>query len=221
MMTVEEIANPKMKKIAAIVIGLVIVVVGIKFLQATFTRASDVAPRDVIISEIMANSSKVSWATGQAAQAVIEYGTSPTSLNFFAPETKKTTDHTVDLTLLSPETTYYFQIRVGDKTYDNGGVPWSFTTKGNSSVVPSPTLKPTITSTSPTPTPVSTVDLPAPTKKVDCGGTDCAAIKAKLGKGCTTQDYFRCLNSISPTLSTTSATTSSATPSATPTSGAI
>jgi len=216
-MNVEKIPSSGLRKVAAIVIGLVVIVVAIKLIQITFTRASDVAPRDVVISEITANSSKVAWTTGQAAQAVIEYGTSPTSLNFFAPETKKTTDHAVDLTLLSPETTYYFRIRIGDKVYNNGGVPWSFSTRGRNQPSPPPkkspppTVKPTAVPTSPTPTPVSTVDLPEPTKKVECGGTDCAAIKAKITKGCTTQDYFRCLNSTAPT----------ATPSATPTSGSI
>jgi len=210
MMIVEEVSKSKLKKIVAIVVGLIIVGVGVKLMQAVFTRASDVSPRDVIISEIATNSSKVGWSTGQASQAVIEYGTSPTSLNFFAPETQKTINHSVDLTLLSPETIYYFQIRIGDKLYDNGGVPWSFTTKGKNSIAPSPkkvispVLKPTtINQTSstltPTPTPVSTVDLPEPTKKVDCSGTDCATIKAKLGKGCTTQEYFRCVRSTSTT----------------------
>jgi hypothetical protein len=145
---------------------------------------------------------KISWATGVDTQAVIEYGTSPTALNFFAPEAQKGKNHSVDLTLLSPSSTYYFQVRIGDQKYDNGGVPWTFTTKGTeaSQIVPSPTP----TSSANQPTPIQQLRIDDNTS--GCNETDCAKIKEKLGKGCSTQDYFKCLRSLTPTEATATST---------------
>src|SRR3990167_924868 len=135
--------NPKLTKISAIIIGIA-VFIGLVFLYFTIfgTRAADYEPRDVVVSNIEKNSVRVTWATGVDTQGVVEYGTTPTALNFFAPEASKGKTHSLDLTLLSPNTTYYFDIRVGDKKYDNGGVPWTFTTKGAESSV-APTTAPT------------------------------------------------------------------------------
>lgn len=187
--------NPKLMKISSIGIGIAIsillIVMGFKVFSGVFTRAADFEPRDVVVSNIAENSAKLSWATGVETQGVVEYGTSPTSLNFFAPEPQKTKTHSVDLTLLSPNTTYYFQIRIGDKKYDNGGVPWTFTTKDTTkSAVPSPTP---LTNPTAKPTPVQTLEIPTTgTPAQVCNETDCEKIKAKLGKGCTLQDYFKC-----------------------------
>ncbi|KKP70631.1 MAG: putative secreted protein containing fibronectin type III-like protein [Candidatus Roizmanbacteria bacterium GW2011_GWA2_35_19] len=106
--------NPVVTKILAIVVGIVIFI-GILVIgfQLVGTRAADVEPRDVVVSNIEKNSVKISWATGVDTQAVLEYGTTPTTLNFFAPEATKGKAHTLDLTLLSPNTTYYFDIRIG------------------------------------------------------------------------------------------------------------
>ncbi|MEK7633866.1 MAG: fibronectin type III domain-containing protein [Patescibacteria group bacterium] len=187
--------NPAIKKISAIVIGLVIFV-GLVFLYFTVfgTRAADFDPRDVVVSNIEKNSARITWATGVDTQGVVEYGTTPTALNFFAPEATKGKTHSLDLTLLSPNTTYYFDIRVGDTKYDNGGVPWTFTTKGTESSVPTtPTSAPTETVSQPTP--VQTLEISDGTS---CNETDCAKIKEKLGKGCSTQDYFLCLKKPTP-----------------------
>ncbi len=187
-------------KLASIGIGVVIaillLVMGFKVFSGVFTRAADFEPRDVVVSNIAQNSAKLSWTTGVETQGVVEYGTSPTSLNFFAPEPQKIKTHAVDLTLLSPNTTYYFQIRIGDKKYDNGGVPWTFTTKGTEkSVVPTttPLVNPTAK-----PTPVQRLEIPV-TPRAVCDETDCTKIKEKLGKGCTTQDYFKCIKKLTPT----------------------
>jgi len=124
---------------------------------------------------------------------VVEYGTTPTALNFFAPEPTKTKTHTIDLTLLSPNTTYYFDIRVGDTKYDNGGVPWTFTTKGIEASVITPSATPTqpFDSAQAKPTPIQRLKISDGTE--GCTETDCNKIKSKLGKGCSTQDYMKCL----------------------------
>ena len=204
--------NPKLTRIASIAIGVVIAIVliimGFRLFSTVFTRASDMEPRDVVVSDMTQNSVKVTWSTGIETQGVIEYGTSPTALNFFAPESTRSKSHQQELTLLSPNTTYYFQIRVGDKKYDNGGVPWTFTTRlteGSQIISPTPNT-PAPTSAVTGPTPVQSVDVPATSEIQGCNETDCAKIKTLLGKGCSTQDYFKCILKPTP----------SATPSATP-----
>jgi len=188
--------NPVIKKTAAIIIGIVIfigLVVG--YFTIFGTRAADYEPRDVIISNIEKNSVRTSWATGVDTQGVVEYGTTPTALNFFAPEATKDKTHSLDLTLLSPNTTYYFDIRIGDKKYDNGGVPWTFTTKGAESSVATPTSTP-FDSAQGKPTPFQRLQISDGT---NCTENDCVKIKEKLGKGCSTQDYFKCLRKLTPT----------------------
>jgi len=201
--------NPKTIRIASIVIGtilaIVLIMVGFRVMQSVFTRATDIQPREVIISDISQSSVKVSWSTGTETQGVVEYGTSPTALNFFAPEAQKTLAHIVDLTLLSPTTTYYFQIRIGDQKFDNGGVPWTFTTKSSKDVqseaVPTATIAVTpTTAVTPsggvTPTPMQKLvvgtEAPSQAPVATCNETDCAKVKEKIGNGCTTRDYFLC-----------------------------
>ena len=188
--------SPVIKKVSAIVIGIVIFVVLVFGYFTIFgTRAADFEPRDVIVSNIEKNSVRATWATGVDSQGVVEYGTTPTALNFFAPEATKTKTHSIDLTLLSPNTTYYFDVRVGDTKYDNGGVPWTFTTKGaETSVGTTPTIAPTQAVAQPTP--VQTLQISDGT---NCTETDCEKIKTLLGKGCSTQDYFLCLKKLTPT----------------------
>ncbi len=217
--------NQKFIKIIPVALGVAIsavLIIAFVLISGVFTRASDYEPRDVIISNIEQNSARISWTTSIETQGVIEYGTTPTALNFFAPEPQRTKNHSVDLTLLSPSTTYYFQIRISDKKYDNGGVPWTFATKasGRSQIsTPRPVMTiantPTITQSSPTPLKKITIQAsPTPlqklkivdnqTSKEECSEeSDCTKIKQKLGKGCTTQDYFRCLRKLTPTLSLT------------------
>jgi len=185
--------NPILKKISAIFIGIFVFAALVYGYFTIFSsRASDTSPRDVIISNIEKNSVKVVWTTGVESQGIIEYGTTPTALNFFAPESIKTKSHSVDLTLLSPDTTYYFDIRVGDSKFDNGGVPWNFTTKGTdvSAGTPSTATIPTAGTINKSPTPIQRLVISDGT---NCSETDCMRVKQKLGKGCSTQDYIKCI----------------------------
>jgi len=201
----------KPAKILSIVIGVLIsfliIFMGFKLMQKVFTRASDTIPRDVVVSETTGNSAKVGWSTDQESQGVIEYGTSPTALNFYAPEASRTKIHTVDLTLLSPNTTYYFQIRIGDTKADNGGVPWTFSTKtnANSQQTATPTsgimpttprsVIPTSVNGQPTLIPTQSVSIPNTDAStvLTCGETDCVKICQKLtaGTGCEMSDFIK------------------------------
>lgn len=220
-----KIDKTNLPKILSIIIGsllaIVVLFIGFKVVSGLFTKAADAAPREVLITGITQNSAKLGWSTDQETQGVVEYGTSPTSLNFFAPEAAKGQKHTVDLSLLSPNTTYYFQVRIGDQKYDNGGVPWTFTTKakGDAATTGTPTPSPSaagITDTPNAPTVTSGassstgpiirptsgihVDLPKPTNtpmplptlaSFVCGETDCIKICQKIGKTCSSQDWMR------------------------------
>ncbi|OGK19333.1 hypothetical protein A3G67_00310 [Candidatus Roizmanbacteria bacterium RIFCSPLOWO2_12_FULL_40_12] len=197
--------NKKLIKTASIIVGVIlsilVVIVGFNLIQNVFTSASDVEPRDVLVTEKTENSAKITWTTGQETEGVVQYGLSPTSLNSVGqPETQKSSTHSVTLTLLSPATTYYFQILAGGKTFDNGGVPWTFSTlekkdsvAGQGPVLLSPTVVPTSVLQA---TPAPSV---APQVCAEASGTNCEAIKSKLGKGCDTQDYFKCVRKLTAT----------------------
>lgn len=226
-----------LKKSSAIFVGIILsiplAIFGFFAYQNVATRASDAEPRDVVISKITDSSALISWTTDQETQGVIEYGTAPTALVFFAPEAQQARRHEVELTLLTPKTTHYFQIKVGDETFDNGGVPWTFTTKGtgeaDEEATPSATLAPqsppatsptSVAETSPgqtiSPTPVPTQPAATPTSaEVSCEDeTDCQKILQKLNKGCSTADYVRCIKRSAPTATFTPVPTS---PEASPT----
>lgn len=185
----------KLPKLTAVVVGsiisLALIIIGFTVLRAG--RAEDQTPRDVVVSDTTSNSAKITWATGNPTQGVVEYGVSPTALNLLAPETGVDLSHEVELTLLTPATTYYFQISIGGKKYDNAGVPWTFSTRSSDEEgfeEASPTL-------SLTPTPSSPEVIVSPVST--CNEITCEGIKQKLGKECTTQDYVKCIKRTSPT----------------------
>lgn len=172
--------KPKIAKPITIAIGAIISIlllgVGWYLVQGSSIRASDDEPRDVVVTNITGNSARVEWTTGQSTQGVIEYGTAEEALVFFAPETQQGLTHAVDLTLLTPATTHYFQIKIGDKAYTNGGTgkPWQFTTrtKDGQIVVPTgaksqeatPSASPTISS-APSSSSTDTIPTLFPTNK--------------------------------------------------------
>lgn len=190
--------NNKLSRVTSIGVGIgasvLLLVLGFGVIQRTFIKADDLLPRDVIISEVGPNSAKITWTTSSKTQGVIEYGTSPTALNFFAPESQSTDTHSVDLTLLTPTTTYHFQIRIGDKKFDNGGVPWSFTTKGpgekagDASLSPAAAVAPVVPVVTIQPTQGQTsVEVQSDTEKpppaLSCSSTDCTTICTQVNEG--------------------------------------
>lgn len=169
------------KHIAAIsvgtLLGIPLMLVGFIQLQgAVFTRASDSAPRDVVINEVTDTTAIIHWTTDQLTQGTILYGTSPTELRLTAPEYEKTGDHTVTINLLAPDTTYYFQIKIGEDIYSNGAEPWTFKTKpvGYQNITPTETVPATSNSSCPL-------------------TDDCSIIQKELGKSCTSVEYVQCL----------------------------
>lgn len=221
--------RPKLSTIIAISVGIVLSIPALfgtfYLFQANFTQATNTMPRDVIITEITTTSAKVSWTTDQEVQSVIEYGTSPSALVFYAPETKKTKDHHVELDLLTPKTTHYFQIRVEEERFDNVGSPWTFITK-STGTDKEPSKQPILPTQGLAGSQQTVIPLTSrvPTVMVNsCVETDCRRIQQKFGKGCNITDYIKCLNTsttgptATPSASLTSSPTST-TPTVTPTS---
>lgn len=200
------VKTPDKMRIFAIITGLL---VGLPlctyaFFSASsfFARASDEIPRDVSISSIDRSSATIHWTTDKETLSVIEYGLSPGELTLYAPELSAKRDHEVELTLLTPGSTYYFQIKNKNTVYDNAGVPWTFTTK-TSHDEEAEQIKGITTRL----TPVATKSPPrSPTVALStssCTETSCEAIKSKLGRGCSAKDYVQCISktgSVSPSL---------------------
>lgn len=199
------------RKVLAMTIGGIVSVVlaylVFGMVQGRLTRASDETPQQVQITNVTGTTATISWKTPiEADGGVIQYGVSPASLGSFAPiEGEKSLNHTVDLSLLTPATTYYFQIVYGeDRVYDNGGAPWTFVTKGDD-VLDTTGLNLENTAAAPSPTPAQAIVVPtsapaAPaattetsTTTSSCNYSDCETIKSKLGQGCSTQEYMQCL----------------------------
>ncbi len=222
--------------IAAIVYGIYIL------LQQTAisTRANEEAPSNVIIQPSGTNQVQVSWETGTETSAVIEYGSSPdaNSLTKVAISEATSRNHSVDISQLEPGT-YYFQIRIGENVYDNGGVYWSFTVPGeeetSNEATSEATISPSVSTTVvPTPTPSKSPIQPAdteasssatitpqplttPTPGINpavsiCTSTNCSQIQSNLGSLCTTQDYLKCIFSNSTATPTPSTQTASPSP---------
>lgn len=149
------------------------------------TQATDMRPEEVVATSITKSSATITWTTGKGTQGVVEYGTTPQNLVYFGPETEPKKEHSVPLTLLSPATTYYFRLNIDGVTFDNEGVPWTFTTKTKDGSDVAEAVKGiatrNISGTSPTPT------------LAGCSYETCKEIQDHLGRGCGSADYLKCL----------------------------
>ncbi len=209
------------------------------FIFRTTTRANEEAPLNISVKPA-GSSAEVTWQTPVETIAVIEYGTQqdPSSFSEFAFSETPTTEHSVDMSALLPNTTYYFQIRIGETVYDNEGALWSFTTTASTVTDPDIDIPATTPSLSQQPTPalsatpsatlspsprvatVSATPVAVPTGAIDsCPYTDCPTVFRNLGSQCTTADYIQCLQRgggpALPTAIPTTASTSTATSSGT------
>lgn len=82
----------------------------------------------VNITDVRDGSFVVTWETNTASDGYVDWGTSTPPGNTAADSVASTTTHLVQLSGLNPSTTYYFQVRSGTTTDDNGGAYYSVTT---------------------------------------------------------------------------------------------
>jgi len=97
-------------------------------------------PENVQVTNITEQTATIIWTTQKAIQGLVSYGLSPTNLTLIQPETAPAINHQVNLTGLLPGSSYFFVIKIGDKTFDNNGQPYTFATKPREAPpTPSPT----------------------------------------------------------------------------------
>ena len=122
-----------------IIIGSVIggvALIGIIYFTYVFltgarpSQASEDAPQNVQVVEATADKVQVKWSTPTEAVTAIQYGTEPDAASFksLPASGSPNTQHSIDISSLEPGVTYYFQIVVGEETFNNEGSFWSFTT---------------------------------------------------------------------------------------------
>jgi hypothetical protein len=196
------------KKYLPILIGGLVSIplaIGAFFLtQGAMARANTAKPVNVKVTNISDSKAIITWTTDQESQGVVEYGSTPDKINIYAPEISEKTVHKVELTLLTPNTPYYYRIRIGEEVYDNEGIAWTFRTKGEGGIEPTssaqddpdalPTVEVLINPILRLPTATASIMLYEPTKPPTCPNTtDCELIKAKLGKECSSAEYVACL----------------------------
>jgi len=124
----------------AIIVGVVLSMGKIRTFLGGATGG--LRPEGVRVTNITANSANVIWQTSKPVAGQIEYGTTPGSFLLRNTETAQTSDHSLVLSPLLPETIYYFRIRIGEEVYDENGAPYSFTTKGAVASIPKVTVSP-------------------------------------------------------------------------------
>lgn len=99
-----------------------------------FTTTDETAPviSNVQISNITETSATVTWTTDEASDSTVNFGTT-TSLGSTESDGTMTTNHSVNLSGLSPNTQYFLEVQSEDAsnnqaTDDNSGSYYSFTT---------------------------------------------------------------------------------------------
>ena len=116
--------------VVGFLVALVLLVFGLNELRGVLVGAEDkLAPTAVDTTGITGNSAIVNFATAKPVFSRIIYGSDPQQLSLFSVETDQTDTHGVTLSFLSPNTTYYYKVRIGEKEYDNNGQPYNFTTR--------------------------------------------------------------------------------------------
>lgn len=136
---------------------LVLVVLAISQIRTFMSGAtSDVEPQSVtVVPGDDGKSAMISWVSDKESVSKVEYGTTAASLVLMSAESSSMTNHNISLTSLRPVTTYYFRIRIGDDVFDNGGIPWTFKTKADATLVV--TVTPTVAAVADISTPSATV----------------------------------------------------------------
>lgn len=165
--------------LVVLLLALTVTIIGGNRAANYFAKASSCQAQKVSHLQVTPNSAVVAWETADVTQGRVEYGTNPASLTFTAPEGTSGKTHNVPLTLLTPNTVYYYLVAIGDARCDSSGqkcdsacVPWSFTT---SSIVPTVTPVPTL----PTSTGEATPSSVLPTSTLS---SFCTQVKVNIGK---------------------------------------
>jgi hypothetical protein len=132
-----------MKKRATIptILGIFVLLAGV-FAGVFFLRnaqvfkigaSAEATPKDIRISNITDSSVTISWTTDKETVGFINWGNSQNNTSKIENEeanSQKYFSHNVSLTGLTANTNYFYKINSDGTTFDNGGIPWQFTTGG-------------------------------------------------------------------------------------------
>ncbi|RLE68752.1 MAG: hypothetical protein DRJ45_07535, partial [Thermoprotei archaeon] len=104
-----------------------------------FTLTKDTTPpviSNITVSSITSHSAVISWKTNEPSTSLVKYGTSSGNYPHSQGDTSYTTIHSITLTGLSPNTTYYFVVNSTDKANNSAqSTEHSFKTKELSNIV--------------------------------------------------------------------------------------
>lgn len=184
----------KLIGVGVLVLAVLIAVVFAGKGASSFMAKASVCPAQNVRSlQVTANSAVVSWETTDVSQGKIEYGTNATNLAFSQVEATSGKTHNVPLTLLTPNTVYYYLVTIGERRCDYSGqtcgtscIPWSFTT---SSFVVSNTSPPALLSPTRVSTPTSTLRPPTTASPSSALSAFCANVQKNLGKNNKSPDW--------------------------------
>lgn len=101
-------------------------------------------PENVQVTGITEEQATINWTTKNPIQSLISYGLSPANLSLLQPEAAPAINHQVRLVRLLPGSNYYFVIKAEEKTFDNNGQPYVFTTLSKATPTPSPSVSPSV-----------------------------------------------------------------------------
>ena len=152
----------KTAKVLGLVVLLLLVLGGVivlgKGASSYLAKASSCQAQKVSATNVSENSAVITWQSEDISQGRVEYGTNAMNLTFSAPEATSGKDHNVRLTLLTPNTVYYYLVTIGTNKCDSSGqvcttscVPWSFTTATavQQEKIQQPIASPTVSSATP------------------------------------------------------------------------
>lgn len=129
------IKRNKIPTLLGIVVLIVGIFTGVFFLgmKQIFRIGADasVAPKDIRVANVSDTSATISWTTDKETSSFILWGESQGSVNKPEQETESNTKyftHSITVSGLKPNKTYFYKINSEGDTFDNGGIPWEFTT---------------------------------------------------------------------------------------------
>jgi hypothetical protein len=133
------------KSVLIVVILMLVGVLGVLGINTAKTymgaASADTEPKNVLAKPSDdGKTATITWSSDKSTMGIVEYGTSPAALLLRAPESESSVTHSVVLSPLKANISYYFRIRVGEEIFDNNGIPYSFKTKPATQI---PTAVPT------------------------------------------------------------------------------
>lgn len=195
-----------MLKVGSIVVGVLISLVLLWFAYSILqkSRAADLKPSDVKITDISQNSFTVQYTTKTGLTPVVLYGSDPTSLTLLSPATDVIEvggGTSLYKHVISPVAgdTYYVKVQLSpDQVVDNNGAPFmvqlsAVPAAGTPTPAAAALTAPTVTvTTAPSPAPTVNIDLCC-AEKVDTDGDGKTELKIPDVQGCTALAAVQCM----------------------------